>query len=98
MVGVFGGDHVGQQVMEHAVVAGLESLVGRVRRLVPAPFGPTLFHLVVAAPQRQAGAVPQPADVLDSFDAHVFGKGVVFGIDAAGKDEILPDEQAIAVA
>ena len=40
----------------------------------------------------------QTADILDGFDADILGKGVIFGIDPAGEDEILPDENAVAVA
>ena len=84
--------------MEHAVVAGLQALVGRVIRVVPLPVHPALLHLVVAAPQRQAGAVAQAAHILDRLHAHILGEGIVLRVDAAGKDEVLPDQDAVAVA
>ena len=52
MVRIFHLKQSGQQVMEHAVVAILETLVERVIGFVPAPVAPALFHFVVAAPDR----------------------------------------------
>ena len=98
MVGVFDLEQFGQQVMEHAVVAVLEALVERVVGFVPAPIAPALFHFVVAAPQRQAGVVAQAAHIFDRFDADILEKVGVGRVNAAGEHEILPEQDAVAVA
>ena len=96
-VGVLRRDHVRQQMVEHTVVAGFQALVNRQVRIVPFPVHPTLLHLVVATPQRQAGAVPQAPDILLRLHSHVLGKGVLFGVDSASEDKILPDQDAVPV-
>ena len=84
--------------MEHAVVAILETLVERVIGFVPTPIAPALFHFVVAAPQRQRGVVAQAAHIFNRLDADVLEEVCIGGVDAAGEHEILPDQNAVAVA
>ena len=40
----------------------------------------------------------QAAHILDRFDADIFDKVSICGVNAAGKHEILPDQNAVAVA
>ena len=82
---------------------GEEAQVGRAQVLVagpaPAPVRPAPLHLVVAAPQRQAGPMPQPPDLLADLDLEV-GQELRVGqrVDAAGEHEVLPDQDSEAVA
>ncbi len=62
---------LGQHVMEHPIIAILETLVERIVGFVPAPVTPALFHFVVAAPKRQRGVMTQAAHILDGLDAEI---------------------------
>ena len=42
--------------------------------------------------------ITKPLNIIDSFLAHTFEKICVARVHTAGKHEILPDKQAIAVA
>ena len=96
VVRVFGRAPRRQRVVEEAVISGLQILV---LRPFPAPIHPAPFHLVVAAPERQAGAVAQAPDVLHRLDADVLQElRVVQRVDAARVDELLPDQDPVAVA
>ena len=66
---------------------------------IPLPINPTLFHLVVSAPQGQAGTMAQATCVLDYFFVHILQEiGLPKWIHAAGEDVFLPDKDAILVA
>ena len=73
----------------------LESL-GRIAA-VPAPVFEALVDFVVAAPQGQRGVVAQAADVVAGLEDYVVEKVRVAGIGRAGKHEVLPYENAVAV-
>ena len=42
--------------------------------------------------------MPQAPHVLHRLHSHVLGKGILFRINTAGEDKILPDQDAIPVA
>ncbi len=96
MFGVFGGAPFGQGVMKKLVVGGSQTLQFRV---FPIPIHPTPLHLVVAAPQRKAGAVAQAADIFNHFHVDIFQKFLrVQRIDTARENKLLPNQNAVAVA
>mgnify|MGYP006955994641 CR=1 FL=1 len=64
----------------------------------PAPAEPGIVTFVVAAPKGDAGMVAEPLHVVDGFLTDVFQKLPFGGIEAARKHEVLPDEDAVAVA
>jgi len=53
-----------------------------------------LLVFVVATPQRDAGVVGQPPDLIAGFGLDGGEKGVVGGVQRTGVHEVLPDEQA----
>ena len=42
--------------------------------------------------------MPQSAHIFHSLHPHVFGKNIIFRVNAAGEDKVLPDQDAIPVA
>ena len=96
MIRVFRGTPFLQGVMEKLIVRGFHILEFVA---VPPPIYPSPFHLVVAAPEREAGPMAQAPDVLNHLCTDILKKlGIAKRVDTARKDELLPDEQAVAVA
>ena len=56
------------------------------------------FHLVVAAPEADAGMGAEPADVLADLRGHVCLEGRRQLVGCAGEHEIVPDQKAALVA
>ena len=68
-------------------------------RPIPVPIHPAPFHFIVPTPQRQAGAMAQAADILDHLHVNIFKEiRVIQRVNTAGKDKLLPDQDAIAIA
>lgn len=59
---------------------------------------PRILILVVAAPVDHAGVVAQAFDVVDGLQTHVLQQRPFGRVDRAGVHEILPDQDALAVA
>ncbi len=76
-----------------------EGVVGVDGALVVAPVPVAAFHLVVAAPDGEAGVLGESADLVAGFgfgvEEEVF---VVEGVLGAGVGEILPDDEPVLVA
>ena len=59
---------------------------------------PRILILVVAAPVDHAGVVAQAFDVVNGLQTHVLQQRPFGRVDRAGVHEILPDQDALAVA
>ena len=64
----------------------------------PAPLVHKHFHLIVSAPQAEAGVMAEPCNIIDKFLPDIRLEFFRQLIDGAGKHEILPDNQAQFVA
>ena len=57
-----------------------------------------LFQFIVAAPERQAGAMGNALDLIFGFAPNGIEKWFVTPIKRTGKHEIMPDQQSFLVA
>ena len=89
---VLGAQDARQDEVEEGIVG-----VGDTLFVAPIPVAP--LHLVVAAPGDQRWMAGQPAHLVGRFALDVGQEGFVgAGVLGAGKDELLPDEDALLVA
>src|SRR5690606_24724290 len=65
---------------------------------LPAPPGPALSHLVVAAPEHHRRVHRQTRNLMQGLLAHIFHEKIAVGVHAAGKHKVLPYHDAEAVA
>ncbi len=68
MIGIVRGDQGGQCAVKELLIGGFQ--IGEGGR-IPVPRDPAAFHLVVAAPQREAGVMAQALHNLFRFNFHV---------------------------
>ena len=85
--------HLRQDILIQFDVIGNQFLIP-----VPESIGYKGFNLVVAAPQRQRGMMPQPADIVPELGADAVLKVFAQIIGCTGKHKVLPDQQAQFIA
>jgi hypothetical protein len=93
----FGADRGQQFFVQRAPVEGRRVGVGAAGAMAAERFGHRVV-LVVAAPEREAGAVAQPAHGGLGLGAHAVAELRVGRVHAAGEHEVLPDQHAELVA
>ena len=68
MIGVLGLAPGGQCMVKELAICSLQTLeFGN----LPVPVDPTPFHLIIAAPQRKAGAMTQAAYIINYFQMDI---------------------------